>query len=259
MSEKRIMAHMVAYYPDRAGSVAVAKALEAGGCAYLEIQFPFSDPTADGPDIQAACTAALAAGFSIHEGFRLVEEIHHAVAVPIFLMSYANLLFTHGMEKFLTKCFECGAAGVIVPDLPPDYDEGLFVAAKRLHLFAVPVVSPSMREQRLRRMGLLESEYIYATLRTGTTGPTTRIDQAGVSFLQRLRALNPGRPAKILGGFGVSTARQVEEVMPHVHAVVVGSALVREVAKGGDPYPAVLAKMKELAAALPGGAALPRG
>jgi len=252
--EKRIMAHMVAYYPDRAKSLGVAKGLVEGGCAYLEIQFPFSDPTADGSAIQAACTDALAAGFTVKEGFRLVAEAHAAAAsTPIFLMSYANLLFTLGVEKFLAQCAQCGAAGVIVPDLPPDYDEGLFAAAGRLKLSAVPVVSPSMREDRIRRIGLLEPEYIYATLRTGTTGRATQVDQAAVSFLDALRQLNPGRPARILGGFGISTAAQVEAVMPHVHAVVVGSALVREVAQGGDPYPAVLGKMKELMTAATAG------
>ena len=106
------------FYPDRETSRGVARGLLDGGCAYLEIQFPFSDPTADGPDIQAACTAALAAGFTIAEGFRLVSEIHRDAGVPIFLMSYANLLFTHGMEKFLRKCRESGAAGVIFPIFP---------------------------------------------------------------------------------------------------------------------------------------------
>ncbi|MGA2615810.1 MAG: tryptophan synthase subunit alpha [Spirochaetia bacterium] len=249
--ERRIMAHMVAYFPDRAASLAVAKGLLDGGCAYLEVQFPFSDPTADGPDIQAACTAALAAGFSIREGFRLLSEIRHEATVPIFLMSYANLLFTHGMERFLAKCAECGVAGVIVPDLPPDYDEGLFTAARQSRLFAVPVVSPSMREERLKILSALHPEYIYATLRTGTTGPRTHIDDAGLSFLRRIRALNSDPPAKILGGFGISTAGQVAEVASHTHAVVVGSALVREIAKGADPYKAVLGKMRELAGAAP--------
>jgi len=246
--ERRIMAHMVAFYPDRAASRAVARGLLDGGCAYLEIQFPFSDPIADGPDIQAACTAALAAGFTIQEGFRLVSEIRQGSAAPIFLMSYANLLFTHGMARFLTRCAECGIAGVIVPDLPPDYDEGLFDAAKGFGLFAVPVVSPSMRQERLQRIGALHPEYVYATLRTGTTGPRTSIDKAGISFLQRVQALNPDQPAKILGGFGISTAGQVGDVAPYAHAVVVGSALVREIAKGGDPYAAVLGKMRELEA-----------
>ena len=244
---RRIMAHMVAFYPDRETSRGVARGLLDGGCAYLEIQFPFSDPTADGPDIQAACTAALAAGFTIAEGFGLVSEIHRDAGVPIFLMSYANLLFTHGMEKFLRKCRESGAAGVIVPDLPPDYDEGLFEEAKRFGLAAVPVVSPSMKQERLERIGRLRPAWIYATLRTGTTGSVTRIDEAGLSFLERVRALNPAAPPKILGGFGISTAAQVEEVSPHTHAVVVGSAFVREVSRSADPSSAVRMKMEELA------------
>ena len=254
MSGERIMAHMVAHFTDRAASRSVARGLLDGGCSYLEVQFPFSDPTADGPDIQAACTAALAAGFTITDGFRLIEEVHQE-GVPLFLMSYANMLFTHGIEKFLTRCAASGVAGVIVPDLPPDYDEGLFEAAARRGLSAVPVVSPSMREERLQRVGALRPAYIYATLRTGTTGALTRMDREGLSFLERVRALSPDSPAKILGGFGISTAAQVRDVAPHVHAVVVGSALVREIARGGDPYAAVLGKMNELTGAADRGAA----
>ncbi|HUI69885.1 MAG TPA: tryptophan synthase subunit alpha [Spirochaetia bacterium] len=244
--ERRIMAHMVAYFPDRAASRQVARGLVDGGCAYLEIQFPFSDPTADGPDIQAACTEALAAGFTIQEGFRLVSEIRQESPSPIFLMSYANLLFTHGIDRFLARCAECGVAGVIVPDLPPDYDEGLFGAARAHGLHAVPVLSPSMREERLMRIAKLHPEYVYATLRTGTTGPLTRIDEVGIAFLERVKTLCSDPPAKVLGGFGISTSAQVAGVAGHAHAVIVGSALVREVAKGGDPYASVLGKMREL-------------
>jgi tryptophan synthase alpha chain len=254
--EPRIMAHLVAFYPDRAVSREAARGLIDGGCSYLEIQFPFSDPTADGSDIQAACTAALASGFTIAEGFSLVSEIRQAASTPVFLMSYANLLFTRGIDRFLERCAGCGVAGVIVPDLPPDYDEGLFESAKRVGLFAVPVVSPSMRVERLQRIGALRPPYIYATLRTGTTGSATRIDQAGLSFLASVNGLNAGAPVKILGGFGISTAGQVAEVAPHVHAVVVGSAFVREIAKGGDCYSRVKGKMRELSE---GAAALTAG
>ena len=105
-------------------------------------------------------------------------------------------------------------------------------------------------------MGALRPGYIYATLRTGTTGALTRMDQDGLSFLERVRALYSDKPAKILGGFGISTAAQVREVAPHVHAVVVGSALVREVAQGGNPCAAGLRrKMEELAGAAARGAA----
>ena len=235
-----LMTHMVAFYPDRAASARVAKGLAEGGCAYLEVQFPFSDPTADGPDIQAACDGALRAGFSVSEGFRLVSEITSATTVPLFIMSYANLLFTRGMERFLSESKQAGARGLIVPDLPEGYDEGLFALAGRLGLAAVPVVSPSMKEKRLQQVAQLKAEYVYATLRTGTTGPRTLIDAGLVEFLSRIRG------AKVLGGFGISSAEQVRALAPYVHAVVVGSALVREVGRNGDPYLAVRRKVEEL-------------
>jgi tryptophan synthase alpha chain len=230
----RVMAHMVAYYPDGPRSLEVARGLADGGCAYIEVQFPFSDPTADGPDIQRACSAALGAGFTVKKGFELVSEISRAVKVPLFIMSYANLLFTRGMERFLADAKAAGAHGVIVPDLPPDYDEGLFRSAAGLGLAAVPVLSPSMRDARLSRVAELGTEFLYVTLRTGTTGSFTEIDSPGLSFLSRVAVMGHGRTAKILGGFGVSTRAQVEAFSPHVHAVVVGSALVRVVAEGGD-------------------------
>jgi tryptophan synthase alpha chain len=247
MSGSRIMTHMVASYPDRAASLDVARALCDGGCAYLELQFPFSDPTADGPDIQQACAAALEAGFTVSDGFRTAAEIKRFASAPIFIMSYANLLFTRGVEKFLGECRDAGAAGVIVPDLPPDYDEGLFSSAAAAGLAAVPVVSPSMSPQRLRQVGALGTEHIYATLRIGTTGARTTIDAAGLGFLSAIAEASSRKPVKILGGFGVAGREQVTALEKHVHAVVVGSALVREVARSARPYTAVRDKVRELA------------
>jgi tryptophan synthase alpha chain len=240
----RIMAHMVAFSPDRAGSLEVARGLAESGSAYLEVQFPFSDPTADGPDIQRACGKALEAGFTMSEGFRLVAEICAFARQPLFIMSYANLVFTRGVEKFLTECKEAGARGVIVPDLPPDYDEGLFKLASGFGLVAMPVMSPTMKEERLARVASLEPACIYATLRTGTTGPSTALNEEGRAFLARCASLSPG--VKVFGGFGISTREQVLAFEPLVHAVVVGSALVREVARGPDPRRAVRSKMEEL-------------
>ena len=240
----RVMAHMVAGYPDMARSLDVARGLAEGGCAYIELQFPFSDPTADGPDIQKACSVALEAGFRVDAGFVLAAEVCRAAGVPVFLMSYGNMLFTRGMSRFLSDAASCGARGVIVPDLPPDYDEGLFRDAAGYGLAAVPVLSPSMRDARLARTLSLGAEYVYVTLRTGTTGAFTEVDGPGRAFLSRVA--DAGGGAKILGGFGVSQAAQVKAFSPLVHAVVVGSALVRVVAAGGDVRAGVRKKLEEL-------------
>lgn len=233
----RIMAHLVAGYPDRAACREVARGLADAGAAYLEVQFPFSDPTVDGPAIQTACAAALAAGFTVAEGFRITAAIVRLARAPVFVMSYANLLFTCGVELFLSSCAKAGASGVIVPDLPPGFDEGLFAIAPCHGLAAVPVLSPSIGEERLAEVAALMPEYVYATLRAGTTGEPTAIDAESLRFLQRIgRLAGPGGAVKVLAGFGIGHRSQVAELAPRVHAVVVGSAIVREIATGGDPY-----------------------
>ena len=243
------MAHLVAFNPDRQASREVSRGLVDGGCAYLEVQFPFSDPTADGPDIQRACGAALASGFTVLQGFRLVEDIAASTAVPVFVMSYANPVFTRGVKQFVADCRDCGARGLIVPDLPLGYDEGLIGFAAEAGISAVPVVSPSISQARLELIARQNPAWLYATLRIGTTGSRDGTGAAGLSFLSRIAALHGDGQMKVLGGFGVSTAEQVRQVRSLVHAVVVGSALVREIENAADPRAAVREKMKELAGA----------
>jgi tryptophan synthase alpha chain len=221
----RIMAHLVAGYPDWAGSLEVARGLIDGGCSYLEVQFPFSDPTADGPLIQEACDRALRAGFRFSQGLELLEAVRRSSSVPVFVMSYANPVVVRGVGRFLAEVRGAGAAGVIVPDLPVDSDEGLYRKARRQGLHAVPVISPNSSDGRLELLRPLGLRYLYATLRGGITGAYTEIGAENVAFLNRLVPLN----ASVLAGFGISTRRQVRALEPHVHAVVVGSAFVQEI------------------------------
>ncbi len=221
------MAHMVAYYPDRESSMEVARSLVRGGCSLLEIQFPFSDPTADGMYIQRASDSAIAAGFTPAGGFSLTAEIKKHTNMPIFIMGYANTVVSFGVEKFLKLVRISGATGLIIPDLPPDYDEGLFESALRTGLSAVPIICPATRNERLERIFSLAPEYVYAVLRKGITGKYTRIGESNVHFLQKA-ALSG---AKVLAGFGVSTKQQVDALSPHVYAAVVGTAFVREIMK----------------------------
>ena len=244
----RIMAHLVAGYPDAEGSLAAAQGLAEGGAAYLEVQFPFSDPTADGPLIQEACDAALRAGFRVAAGFELVRRIRASTRLPVFLMSYANPVVVRGVRAFLEEARAAGAAGLIVPDLPVDADEGLFARGRELGLQVVPVASPNIREQRLRLLAAGGAGYLYAALRRGITGEPTAIGEENLAFLRRLAALGP----RVLAGFGVQTREQVLALAPYAHAVVVGSAFVaavRGAAAGGPPAvrQAARAAVRELA------------
>ncbi len=253
---RTIMAHMIPYYPTYDASVRVAQALIDGGAAYLEVQFPYSDPTADGPAIQAACAGALDQGFRIARGWEFVRSISGSggsgqgvrpgeshKSVPIFLMSYAGLVYAYGIDRFVEDAVAAGVSGLIVPDLPVDSDEGLFAAGRRAGLSVVPVISMGAEEARIRLVEEVGAEYVYASLRRGITGSHTEIGEENSAFVQRLTDSG----ARVLAGFGIATPEQVSAVLKHAHAAVVGSAFVRAIADApDDPYPAVRALAAEL-------------
>ena len=239
-----IMAHMIAGFPDYERSLAVAHGLADGGCLYIELQFPFSEPTADGPFIQQACNHALEQGFSLRRGFALLEEIRRCTDRPIFLMSYANPIFVYGVESFLDAARKAGARGIIAPDLPPDYDEGLYRLGPERGLDVVPVVSVNVSDQRLEFISSRNTRYLYAAMRRGITGQRTEVGEENLRFLDRVRATG----LDVMAGFGISERRQIELIAPHVHAAVVGTALVRDVMENpAEPYEPVRRKMAELA------------
>ncbi|MDD9986743.1 MAG: tryptophan synthase subunit alpha [Spirochaetaceae bacterium] len=242
------MAHLVAAFPDWDTSLRVGEAMIDGGAGLLEVQFPFSDPTADGPWIQRACADALAAGFAVDDGFRLVDRLASRPDAPqVFVMVYANLAFRPGIEPFLARCRDAGARGVIVPDLPPDYDEGLYAAGRNLSLEVVPVVPVTARAERLRTVvESSRSGSLYTALRKGVTGGYTRISDDSVRFLRDARALG----VSVMAGFGISERAQVDALAPLVDTVIVGSAFIRallEAPEGADPYDTVRGLMARLA------------
>jgi tryptophan synthase alpha chain len=214
---------MIPFYPDLPVSRRIAEALTEAGVSYLELQFPFSDPSADGPVIQAACTAALENGFTVDQGFSFTKEVSADCGIPVFIMTYAALVFARGVERFVAEALNSGVRGIIIPDLPADSDEGLLEAGKAAGLAVVPVLVPGMSPVREELYRSLEIEYCYAALRRGITGSHTELSEENMSFLRGLS----GGGRKVLAGFGVDSREQVELLMPLVHAVVVGSAFMR--------------------------------
>ena len=237
-NQAKIMGHMIPFFPDAATSSEVAKALVDGGAAYLEIQFPFSDPTADGPVIEAACSQALSQGFTVDKGFSFVREAAR-LGRPVFVMTYASLVFRRGVDRFCREAAEAGAAGLIVPDLPADSDEGLARECARNELSAVPVLVPTSTDARMKLLLESEPEYVYCALRTGITGSKTELGKGNADFLKRVRSYCDAYGGKIVAGFGIQEAGQVAVLQPQVHAVVVGSALVRIISDAWESRKAV--------------------
>ena len=228
------MTHLVASFPSWEASLEVGRGLVDGGAAYLEVQFPFSDPTADGPHIQVACDEALAAGFTQERGFALVEALRAVTGVPIAVMSYANPIFQNGVGRFVRRCRDAGADAIIAPDLPPDYDEGLYAAGNAAGVAVIPVVVPSTLPERLAMVVTgADTDWVYAALRKGITGSYTAIGADNLAFLRRIRELG-GKP---MAGFGIRSAAQVAALTPYVDYVVVGTWFVELLRgeRGADP------------------------
>lgn len=223
----RIMTHLVAGYPSMEESRKAATAMAEGGASWLEIQFPFSDPVADGPLIQGACTDSLAAGFTVDKGFGFVTALAEELEIPLFIMTYGNIVVAAGVEIFVKKAVEAGAAGLIIPDLPFDYDEGLYEAGIREGMPVVPVVIPGIETGRLDAILAAKPPYVYTAIRKGITGAKSAIGEETLEFLDRLT----GSETKVLAGFGIRDREQVEVLAPHVHGAVVGSALVELIGK----------------------------
>jgi tryptophan synthase alpha chain len=188
----------------------------------------------------------LRAGFRVADGLHLVEEIARLSPRPVFIMSYANLVFVRGVERFLGEAGQAGARGLIVPDLPVDADEGLYALGRRAGLAVVPVVPVGVRPERLRAAGATGAEYLYVALRPGITGAYTAIGEENLAFLRQAAAFG----MKLIAGFGISSREQVEALAPHVHQVVAGSAFVREILNRGEGvgvYEAVRTRLRTLA------------
>lgn len=222
MSYQGIMAHLISHYPDAEAFWEVASGIVEGGAAAVELQFPFSDPTADGPAIQSASSAALEAGFTLAAGFDYLRRLGTMTDRPIFLMTYANIPVVRGVDRFVAEAAEAGARGLIVPDLPPGDDEGLFAAGAKHGVAVVPVVVPSLSEARRRMIEEVEPEYLYVALRRGTTGKETDIGPDQIAFLDWAR----GGAKQLMGGFGIRRREQIDVLKGHVDYAVVGSAIV---------------------------------
>ena len=224
MAKIKLMAHLVAGYPSDELSFATARALVEGGADILEIQLPFSDPSADGPAIQNACTKVLGRGYRTSDGLGLIKKIHAEFPqTPIYLMSYASLVYTPGIKKFCKEASTAGVTGMIIPDLPFDFDEGLSFACKENGMLSIPVAAPSMSAERLHKLAHTGFPYIYAALRTGITGTDTAIDKNTLDFLAKVHEGG----SKVYGGFGISNGEQAKALASHVEAIVAGSTFVR--------------------------------
>ena len=233
--ETALVAYLTAGYPHREQFAADLQAL-ARVADVIEVGVPFTDPMADGVTIQRSSQAALAQGVSL--GWILAELGARAGATraaadgPVLLMSYLNPLLAFGLERLAQAAARAGVSGFIVPDLPFDESSPLTAALAAEGLALVQMVTPVTRPARLQAVCAASEGFVYAVTMTGTTGKSVAVPPEVTRYLDAVRARSP---VPVCAGFGIRGHEQLELLRDHVDGVVVGSALVEVLERGGDP------------------------
>ena len=220
--------------PDLETSAALLDALVEGGADMVELGIPFSDPVADGPVIQAAAVRALAAGVRTQQCLDLIAAFRarHA-AVPIGILTYANIVAARGVEAFTQQLAEAGADSLLIADVPTIEAGPYAEAARAAGIDLVMIAAPNTPEPALRRIAELSSGYTYCVARDGVTGADRAPTLRHAPLFDALARL--GAPPPVLG-FGIATAAHVRDALETGAAgVVCGSALVRLVEAGASP------------------------
>jgi tryptophan synthase alpha chain len=225
-------------FPTLDESVDAAVALVENGVDVLELGLPYSDPVMDGPVIQAATQQALANGFRLTHGFEAVRRITERVDAPVLIMTYWNPVVQYGVDRFADDLAAAGGAGLITPDLIPDEAAEWIAASERTGLDRVFLAAPTSTDARVRQAVDASRGFVYAVSTMGITGARSDVDEAARTLVTRLG--DAGSPASCVG-LGISTAKQVAEVLEYADGAIVGSALVKALADGGVPAAGELA------------------
>lgn len=212
------------------GWVEALEAMVAGGADAVEIGIPFSDPVMDGPTIQEASQAALDGGATPPKIFDSLRAVN--VDVPLVAMTYYNLCFHAGHERFAATLVEAGITGAILPDLPLEESAGWEAAALAHGVDPVLLAAPVTPDDRLAQICARSRGYIYGVSLMGVTGERSSVVSSAAEMGRRLKALTD---LPVLIGFGVSTPEQAAEIAGHSDGVIVGSALMRLLLDGKGP------------------------
>jgi tryptophan synthase alpha chain len=232
LQQKRLllMTHIVIGYPSFRESWELARSMVDAGVDLMELQIPFSEPMADGPVILKANQDALAAGATVGKCMEFARELAQQVPIPLLFMSYYNILFKHGVQRFAGEMKRTGLYGAIVPDLPIEEGAEYASAMAAEGLAGIPLFAPNTPERRMRLLAEGASGMVYCVARKGVTGAKTDFSTELGDYLARARRAT-ALPLAI--GFGLKSRADVDFVRGKVDVAVVGSESLRILESGG--------------------------
>lgn len=231
---KAFIAFITCGDPDLETTGAVVRSAVENGADLIELGIPFSDPTAEGPVIQGANLRALKAGITTDRIFAFVRDLREDVKVPMVFMTYANVIFSYGPERFISTCQDIGIDGLILPDLPFEEKEEFQPLCKKYGVDLISLIAPTS-ENRIARIAGEAEGFLYIVSSLGVTGTRTEIKTDLTSMVALVRE-STDIPCAI--GFGISTPGQAKAMAAISDGVIVGSAIVKLLEQYGKDAPA---------------------
>jgi tryptophan synthase alpha chain len=242
--EGALIAYICAGDPSPDATKEYVTALVRGGADIIELGLPFSDPTADGPTIQAGIERALNSGMTPDIYFRTVSSLK--MHIPLVVMTYYNIIFKRGLPKFVKDCAASGISGIIVPDLPPEESGELADSCKKHEVDLIFLIAPTTTDERMKRILDDGKGFIYLMARLGVTGARTDVAASTRELIKRVKTTTPKAV-----GFGISNGEQAAQIISAgADGVIVGSAFVDIIASDKDVSARLEALARELKEAI---------
>jgi tryptophan synthase alpha chain len=233
-NETALIPYIMAGDPDLTATKTLILEMDKAGCDIIELGSPFSDPLADGPTIQKAAIRSLGNHTSIAQVLDLVSMVRRESKIPLILMTYYNLIFKYGEERFVNDAAAAGLDGIILPDLPPDEAGTLMPLAKKAGLDIIFLLAPTSTDERIKLVCKLSQGFVYYVSLTGVTGARSGVEASVRDSLAKIKQVTD-KPVAV--GFGISTPDQAAQIANWgADGVIVGSALVKVIEENsGSP------------------------
>jgi tryptophan synthase alpha chain len=245
---RALIGYLPAGYPSQEACVEACVALAEGGFTAIELGLPYSDPSLDGPVIQAATQTTLDRGFRIDEAFETIAAVTARTSIPVLVMTYWNPVLRWGVDRFAGALAEAGGAGLITPGLVPENGREWIAAAEHHDLDRIFLAAPSSSDARIDVVLRQSRGFVYTVSTMGTTGARGEMDGAARTLSDRLEARRSaiGVDLPRCVGLGISTGEQVADVLTYAEGAITGSALVAALRDGGQE--GLRARVADLAA-----------